>query len=57
MQNLMEYLKQKQKQEEGQQQAQDDKMAEYKSQMPNVNSYKNPKMPKIPSGGMKMPKI
>ena len=53
----MEYLKQKQKQEEGQQQAQDDKMAEYKSQMPNVNSYKNPKMPKMSSGGMKMPKI
>ena len=52
----MEYLKQKQKQEGNQQEQQDEKMADYKKQMPNMNSYKSPKMPSM-GGGMKMPKF
>tara|TARA_Y100000389_G_scaffold176674_1_gene188368 strand:- start:89 stop:250 length:162 start_codon:yes stop_codon:yes gene_type:complete len=53
----MEYLKQKQKQEGNQQEQQDEKMADYKKGMPNMNSYKNPKMPSISGGSMKMPKF
>ena len=57
VQNLMEYLKQKQKQEGQQQEQQQEQMADYKKYMPNPNSYKSPKMPSKPSGGMKMPKF
>ena len=53
----MEYLKTKQKQEGEQQEQQDEKMADYKSKMPNMNSYKSPKMPNMSGGSMKMPKF
>ena len=53
----MENLNQKQKQEGQQQEDQQEKMADYKKYMPNPNSYKTPKIPSMPSGGMKMPKF
>ena len=53
----MEYLKAKQKQEGEQQAGQEEQMADYKKYMPNPNSYKTPKMPKMSGAGMKMPKF
>jgi len=53
----MEYLKAKNKAEGEQQEQQDEKMSDYKKQMPNMSKYANPKMPSMSGGSMKMPKF